>query len=428
MTDPFLTVLPSNPLHLLGSVAKARPGAPRRTAGGIISGGINVGAQLGRQLVDSGLNYGKVIAELVLGFIGIVGGAVLAYLFKDKSLADVGSKILMILGVISSGFGIKNVVQIFSATKQAQARVEPTRLKVRDEATATACRDKWRELTTLEPRLKKPLDPSNLSLINNLTPELKQLATDLLTQYTNPSVGELLDANDGGPPPLITNISDEPISLPEFKDRVALFLGSVGTVDVDPLRKFLPKDFVDVFTLARWYANNQRGKNDSIQDIVGGNDKIQLLQKLLESTLEGNTKKTAFEYLTSLQNAENYLKVLLEVINYVMKEENTTDPKVARNVAILRQALKRGLGITGDTLDEIHAEFKKVINGEEATAPGDVNKQGLRSKLEALDKHFRKREFTDIVSKPGFPFTRTADSIRDNPVLKNLSLAEFAEK
>ncbi len=444
MSLAVLKLAPGHKDHLLGSVRQVRRQDPQNTNGGLgdlITSGMSALKPFGESL----LGIGSGITKVVLGLVGLTGGITLAAIFKEGTLADWGSKILAFMGLIFGIFGVKDLMN-FNKSKKSELAPEPHRIRI-SEVLSTGCKSAEAAIISQDLRFKEKFDPSNPGLVNaNSAAALRPQIIDLLKNYTNDEIVSKLTSDDGGYEPVFSNISEDPISYNSLRDRVAVLLGNVVssrtddnplgvpafanilTVDKldEKLAKILPNEFDVVFNLARFYADTQYKKNDSIESLIGGEDKIADLNAVLAvAPMEGPSSDKAYEYLTTLQNAENFLKVLKQVIVYVKDNSASTDPKIARNVLILRQALITGFRLKGNNLSEINQQLQNIVNGVEISPTEKYF--GLDAKITQLEEHFNE-ELAEFFNNEKFPFVRESDSIGGSDILDRLNLSEIIKK
>lgn len=421
--------------------------------GGFTDSSFNTAKKFFQQGTEVTVRFSKV----VLGLLGVVGGAVAAAIFKENTAADWGSKALMIIGAILGVLGVKDLINF---NKDLSTKIEPEKCETAvSKPSGLACKKAAAELSKPQhdPQFTKKYDPSNPGAIrlNKANPDLRKAASELLGAYINPELIQHAGTYRKGVEYTITNIDASNVSLAEYGDRIVTLLGYVfasigasnqiepefqailddinnyfnGSFDYEASDKryvrVLPTDFVDAYASSRWFLDH-KGKNNSIKDLIGNKDeKIALLTKCLKSTGIGPTRKEALEYLTSLQKAQNYLGALNKIICYVLDPKNLSDPAKARNVIVLRQALICGLGLKGQNLDDIHNELNKVLQGEEISP--DNTSLGLQDKLKELNEYMQSEKMASLLNNEKLPFLRNSTRISD-PVLGDMSWYEIVEK
>lgn len=393
---------------------------PKKNKDNVIVG---CGKEFIRKGTDAATGIGLPILKVAFGLFGLIGGAVSAALFKENTAADWLSKALMIGGAILGALGVKNLM---SFNKNAQSNVsEPAKTYITiDEALGKVCIDAVSNLSIAnrDPQFKE-FDISNLGPIrtNEANPEVRKAAIDLLKAYIDPKIVDILKATQEGNAPskiIIRKIDSKDISLAEYRDRIATLVGYISAstpaptpTPTDPESEvktlldsvlnnttILPAHgFVEVYSISKWYENNK----DSIKNLIGGKDKIELLKNSIGKPLGKDSK--AFQYLKELQSAQNSLGVLDLVIKYVLNPENLTDPIKARNVIILRQALICGLGLKDKKkLDEIQEQLRKILEGDEA---GTI--KGIQKKLGNLKDYFDSPAVTEVLNNDKSSIIRT---------------------
>lgn len=428
-----------------------------RKQGGFVDNSISSGSQF----LKTGFGLGVKVAKIIFGFLGLVGGAVAAAIFKENTAADWGSKILMIAGAI---LGVLGVRDLLSFNKSLEEKIQPEKCFTEvSDSLGKSCRNAIIDLGKQEndPHFADKYDPSNPGNIrtNKADPNVRKAAVELLKLYTNKELIDHAATYTGGVEYHITNIDNKPLSLSDFGDRIVMLLGYIyasGPLDTsDPdakalvenilndvdnranpsfnyelsgnaIAKVLPTDFRDAYFVAKWYKNNHFHNNVSIMDLIGGVDKVQLLNKCLTTEGVGATSKDVKDYLTNLQQTQNYLTALDRIINYVHDPRNLSDPAKARNVIVLRQALICGFGLKSQNLDAVNLEFLKVLKGEEPS--GTTNYLGLENKLQNLTSHIDSQVLLDFFRNERCPYTKNIHNITGDDVLGSMVWYEIVRK
>ncbi len=444
-----MSTLAISPIRTPFQTIRARAESGKSKPGGFVDNSI---ISSGTDFLQQGLGVGLRLTKVIFGFLGVAGGAVLAAIFKEHTAADYGSKLLMVAGAILGVLGVKDLM---SFNKNIQSKIEPPKCNTEvDSAAGKECKKAIAELSKpeLDPQFAKPIQSSNLGLIraNQSEPEVRKSAIELLKAYTKPGLVSHASTYKSGVEYTITNIDSEPVSLATYSDRLANLVGYIsanGNLDAtDPDAKavvetvlkdleigttqysrILPTDFVDTYSAAKWYRETHCEKESSITDILGGNDKIALLQKCLDT---GTVSKEAKAYLDDVQKTQNYLAALDRVISYVQDPANLADPVKnpikARNVIILRQALICGLGLKGVDSNEISERLDLRHEGE---AKADGTKiSGIQDKLKKINEFLRSENVRKFINDERFPIKRSSTTISGDDVLGGMVWSEFLKK
>ena len=425
-----------------------------------IAGQIGSGLATGTQFLQTSGGIAVRVTKVIFGFMGVVGGALMAALFKEHTAADYGSKILMILGAILGAWGVKDLLN-YNKTVTTNPSNEQCLTEVGPELSRD-CKKAAMEVSKpqLDPSFTKKYDPINPGLIrlNKTDPNLRNTAFELLEQYTQFELIDHVKTYKSGIPYSIANIDNEVLSLSDYRDRISMLLGYISASgpldatepnvrdlvkailsDVDNYyrkefnydldgygyAKALPPDFLSLYSASSWYKTNHRGSNNSITNLIGGETMIQLLERCRNTPGVGTTREDTFKYLSDLQQAQNYLSALDRAICYVLDPNNLSDPQKARNVIILRQALICGLGLKGKDLEHINAELDKIHQGEEGAGSGV---HGLQAKIKQINNHIQSERFANIINDPAFPFERISSTVTDDPVLNGQIWYEIVSK
>ncbi len=357
---------------------------------------------------DYGKKFGSAslsIFSFLGGLAGIVGGSIGATFFKDNTSADWLSKLAIIGGTILSGKGVYELIK-FTRTRNdmdlpdAHFRVSETL---------------ERELSNSLPWVNSNRDSSlkiSQYIVNNVSDSnLRARANEVFKSLTDNEFKNIVSHYNGGAEITIDNGAgiNTPISLKEYKDKLAMLIGYiVGSTPAVPtaddftnklttslmkddevivgnceLFKLLPDEFNLVYSAARYYDKSHKDE-DSIQKEFAS-----LLADLepMKVIGEGPAKQKAWDKLKGFEKASQNLKVLSRSIEYVLEAENKEKeggitPESKRNAAVVRQALVAGLGLRGNSIDEIHQVLKTVLNKSEPTA-GTV-KKGINDRLSEL--------------------------------------------
>src|SRR3989338_3124554 len=437
----------------------------RSAAGG--SGGLsdsltnlfNTGTDFLEPYMQPVLGTGKALVQLFLGLVGFTAGIVSAAIFKEGTMADWGSKALAFFGFVMSAFGIKSLMDV---NKQSQAAhvIEPHFIKVGD-LLSSGCKNVDKRLLKQDPAFKNVIDPNSPGYLytNQTVVSGQDLGPDiqmLLDYYTSNGIINLVKSDSKGVEPAFDNLSEDyPISLGQYRDRVAVLLGNLVSSHPSPAlpaavlpnrlfrdlltvneltgerAKLLPAEFVGVFNMARAYADQHRNNNNSLDVIIGGKSKTDEIKALIANPVTGPRYSSVFAYLKKLQEAENDLKVLAEIISYVLDNSKTSDVTIARDVMILRQALACAFRIKGNNVGQINSVLKGILIGEQNPTAGAQPYDGLEGKggkLEKLAARFEALEVEEYISNEVFPFEQVSIETENSDVLGGVMLQEFVEK
>lgn len=460
--DPVLSVKSSDPYHLLGPIKRSTIESQKSGLGSVVSNVLDTSTSV----VGKSISMVKPVVISIFGLFGLIGGGIMKTFFKDHTAADAGSLVLMILGGILGVFGLYDFGKAFNNQKaQLQKNVEHTHEKVSDKL-GTECKKAEKDLAALDPVLrdKEAISITKGVLSSNKANNIRAQVLAVLSKYTDPELKVWVNNYASGIEPALVNISKEPVSRSDFRDRIALLLGNAvssrsddndlsinyfgdilrtpeliqspssdATDDIKQAEivNMLPEDFAIVFNVARYYADNHRLKNNSLNGLIGDDNDIKILETLVQKPHESEEKKYAKVYLDQLQNAENYFNVLKSAIDYVLSKSTDPDEKTLRNITILRQALVCGLRIKAKDSAEIDKRLREVKNGVSA---GGVDYVGLDDKVKLIKGHqdtkiepIRLNEDKD--KRPVlFPFERQEKSMDEICFLSGVNLSEYSEK
>ncbi|MBI3590218.1 MAG: hypothetical protein HY094_02430 [Candidatus Melainabacteria bacterium] len=392
--------------------------------------------------LKTGTNTFMTMAKLFSGGICMTIGLTAEHILKDSWL-DRFSKLIALFGTVILGWGVFDVFKLFKNSKEIEIVREPCELAPNNNASFwNKCKKSESKLLALDPSFASDdfsgLISSNTSVSK---PSIVGKAGELLRCYSDEEMIDLVSKVKGGSEPDIKEISKAPVKLSTYKDRVTELLGFckanlssvapdvttrigeiLGASEIDgKYKELLSEDFVVMYKFIKEYKEKYE-EDARFSALIGGKEKIELLEKSLIVKSEGDTKEDTLKYLSSLQEAENYLQVLHRVITYVLDQSNLTNPNKARNVVILRQALICAFNLEGNNLNSINKELKKILNGEEAT-----KKKGIKSKLEDLKKHFESERVSKVLHDENFAFRKQSDPIKGNEALSGLYWSRFSE-
>lgn len=436
---------PTEPFQLIRQ--RTISGAPQK--GGFVDNSFVAGGNLLR----TGFDVGVKVTKIILGFLGLVGGAVAAAIFKENTAADWGSKVLMIAGAILGFLGVKDLLDY----KKTAGNNIPSELCYTEVGLETSrkCNSAISELRQYEhdPNFATKYDPNKLGTIrlNKADVATRTAALKLLEAYLSPELVKHAGTYKAGVEYQITNIDPDNVSLPELGDRIVQLLGYISasgsneehlvkevladvenrfnlSFDYDKNGKgyarMLPTDFRNAYVAAKWYNQIHRNNNGSANTVIGDQSKIDLLNQCLTMTEVGPAHQNTYDYLSKVYDAQNYLSTLEKVIGYVRSAENLTDPIKARNVIILRQALICGFGIKGDSAEKINEELEKILLGVQS------GNEGLTTKLKVVSDHLNSQNVSTIINDPQqrFPFQVKPSHITDDDVLRGITWYEVTKK
>jgi hypothetical protein len=422
-----------------------------------IGGFVDSSFSASKNFISSTLDVGVKVSKIILGFLGLAGGAIAAAIFKENTAADWGSKVLMIAGAVLGILGVKDLINYNKDIGQ-KIESEPCYTEVSPDD-SRRCKEAIAELNAQDrdPRFGRNYDQNEPGFINRneFNPAIRTSAIKLLKAYISTDLVKHSGTYRSGTEYQITNIDSQNIALSEYGDRIGLLLGYIsasGPLDnTDPeardlvssilqdvenryrpasvfnydvagkgYARALPTDFRDAYIAAQWYRSCHSA-NDSGNVAIGDHTHLAQLQSALTSP-PGPTRDAAYNYLVQVQNTQNYLVSLERIIKYVLNPQNLADPVKARNVIVLRQALICGLGLKGNNVDAINQELEKILLGEEGGA------EGLTTKLQIVSNHINSEAVSSVINDQRFPFERRASNISGDDVLGGMTWHEIVKK
>lgn len=418
MTIRLTALNPSDPGHPIGSLN--RPSDSSRQRPNIFSRGYSAGTEIAGTVTKVG--YG--LAQIVIGVITAIGSFISASLWKDHTLADWGSKVLAAIALFFVGKGSWDIWKVGKSEGKEKA-CESTHLKIanyEDIKTAEA------EISKHDKQFLAKYDPTKVQIIRENKkdgPDLTTQASVYLDKIAGDDARKKLETISGGAPPKIEGVSEGPKDYDDYKDTVAWLSGYVvkdfGDEVAGNYVNALPEDFVRLYKIARWYNNEQKGKDNSVTEIINYNGGINCLSTYLSSPEpRGNNYLRAREYLLENQNTQNFLKTVAKVVEYVRANFNSTDPKVARDVGILKQSLVCAFKLDGKNKSEIDRQLQIILDGDETS-------KSLKEKVRQIDEHFVQIDQL-LQSKPECVFVRGQYSAGEGAILGGLMLGEITEK
>ena len=400
--------------------------------------------------------------NIVVGFLGLLWGSIGSTFFKDNTAADWLSKIGIVVGGIFSVLGLSKLYK-YSANKKQEPQVDAhfqlsTGLanNIKSEVVKIADIDPgFKKLNFLTSKLTKGNVEQSLrtSLVSLFKHRISNEFKDKITGYSGGS--QMVIDNANGP--------NEPLNYFELKDYLALLAGNIVSLrtddssdfykeliethlkdsDVDSLLqdgdirsckcdllKLLPDDFNLVYAISRRYDrdHNQAGQDKSVLDTFNRDvEKDKDLEVKLATQGRSTEKDNALNYLSCFENQYNYIKVVRQAITYVLsveRENNQTDPKKARNAAILRNALVMAFRLKGKNFSEIHEQLDKILRGDPSNT-GD--KKGVDAKLKEMEVYFGKIKDMILRGKTQISY-ENVELVHNSIFPRSLELIRFKEQ
>src|SRR3989338_7113080 len=221
-TPPIAINNPTTPFEAIRR--RAVTGASQ--AGGFVDNTFSAGGKF----LQSTFDVGAKVSKIILGFLGLAGGAIAAAIFKENTAADWGSKVLMIAGAILGVLGVKDLIN-YNKDVGGKIQQELCYTEV-GHADSKKCKEAISELNTQDkdPNFGKKYDQNDLGIIrqNKLEPTVRTAAVKLLQAYISADLVKHAGTYKNGVEYQITNIDSKNVSLAEYGDRVALLVGYIS--------------------------------------------------------------------------------------------------------------------------------------------------------------------------------------------------------
>lgn len=395
--------------------------------------------ETGKKVFDGAFHL---IAAVVLG----IGSALGATFAKDNTAFDWLSKIGIVIAVTFGGMGI---FKLLKREKETKIIVQDPAVKVSDDVSLSS-KDAYNKVKEVDKAYQEPLakDASRFaSYDKNDAHNLRERAFKLFDsykaglEYLRPRL-DIVERNEGQSL-LVSNFTDTPKSLSDVQYENAILAAYViasrqQSYESDDLCKKLalvlepngvreansdlfPGHFNVVYTNARLYDEFHRRDNNSLSNVFklpSGVDKLEDIPDIVNGAI--SDKRTAvIEYLKSVQNTRNNLKVLEKAISYINENLSTTDANKRRELNILRASLVAGFRLQGDE-GAINASLGEILRGV-STQTGESN--GLSTKVNQLNEQYAKLD-TEVLSKVS-PTLPKVSKPTDDVFTSDLGLCEL---
>ncbi len=405
----------------------SRPSIPRDSSGTPLYENVSKAANLG----------GNLLGVLIPGAAGVIFGSLDA-IIPGHNVPDAAAKIGTYGSFGLAGYFLYRVWKLIKKDKQADAR-HPTPIKLHNE---TLVKDIGNSIAKVSANSDEVLKLSQNIINGKSDDSIIPEARNLFRYWTDNDIKNIVIGNEGRSEFVFDNGNGikSPINLSDLKDRLAVLIGyTVGTKDLpDPFavitatnpgglstadtiltnslklsdiedgKKFeldhlVPDEFAIVYSVARHYkTRHDLFTNDLISTSlpeIGTEAKIKSLRADLKQAKGSPLEEAARDHLMKGTDSficnYNYLKVLQQSIEYVIKAENdSSSGKLTagrvRNAAVLKAALIAGLELKipkTDTDLSITEQLKRILGGYDSNPPtGLGSKKGVSAKADELEK------------------------------------------
>lgn len=390
------------------------------------------------KVAEHGVSLFAPAAEIISGAVALFLGLVSEYVLKD-SVLDKMSKVISFLGLGSiavGGWGLfKYIKKQTTPPATPPTGIQPPNaelVKVAEGAISHSDRNFTRGYDGANTGAIFSGDQSNGSLDAS--------AKELLELYLSPDVVNIVNSHTTGPEPLITGISDSPISIKNLEERVAALLAFAKptvahvalstddsssppllardlvftTNDVNEMyHRMLPDDFINAYRLGRVFEENYLA-NDKFDNISKQFPSEDSLKALITNFTEAEAK-TINENLNTLQFSLDNLEALKKIITVVISQSNVADPKVQRNLSVVKQGLMCAFNLEGVDGKEVNGKLLEILK---------LSENGVESRLKTIKDKFE--SLKTILNDAKFPLQKKeSGAISLNENVRDIKQNEF---
>lgn len=354
------------------------------------------------KVAEHGVGLFAPTAEIISGAVALFLGLVSEYVLKD-SILDKMSKVISFLGLGSiavGGWGLFKYIKKQTTPPQAlPTGIEPSN--------AAAVKNAELAVTQIDKAFSRGYDGANTGAVfagNQTDATLQSSAKSLLDLYLSPEVISIVKSHSIGPEPLITGISDTPVTVKDLKERIAALSAFVktpgvkilGDVDVLPnYHRVLPDDFINAYILGKTFEKNYKENADfaKVTNLPLTSDSL----KVLNTSFTQAGAKVEAENLNTLQFTLDNLEALKKTINTLVSS-SSTDPKTLRNISVVKQGLVCAFGFEGIDGKDINGKLIEVlkVNIEPRLAAIKTKFESLKPVLDESKFPLQKRELTTV--------------------------------
>ncbi len=397
----------------------SRPSIPRDPSGTPLSEKVASAGKLGGNLAGAAIGAA---ATFTFGtFAELIPG-------KD-SVPDWFFKFLAGGGAVFSGYFLYRVWNLIKKDKRADV---PTPFTLEGEHDPNLVQKIGNSVAIVSANPDEVLKLSQDIIKGKSSDNTITEARNLFRYWTDKEIKNIVTGNKGRSEFVFDNGNgiNSPINLSNLKDRLAVLIGytvgnkdnltdpsstadtilttSLKLSDIEDGKKFeldhlVPDEFAIVYSVARHYkTRHSLFDTDLISTSlaeIGSEAKIKNLKTDLKQPKGSTPEVTAINHLTKGTDSficnYNYLKVLQQSIEYVIKAENdSSSGKLTagrtRNAAVLKAALIAGLELKipkTDTDTSITEQLKRILEGYATNPTNNLGSQkGVNDKAGELEK------------------------------------------